>query len=285
MSVLGWLKTIGVTGPAEFRRVSDLDPMPVNVISGGGGGTGVQDLLFTDDTNAQFIYRDNGASPPVFTAYLVPAGTVYTVGSNPRPFAVGGTVATSAADGSNITFGSKADAAASSDTATATFMAFVKRWVAKIPTLGSALSAASLPVVIASDQSAVATTVADGGSATLGAKADTPATSDTGTFGLIALMKRFLVRFGVKAGIKTPSVTVGTTSTLAVAANTYSCWQTYQNVSTGGQVISISIDGSAATTTDHQLQPSESFTVPYGLNTAVNAISSAAGGLLNVCGV
>ena len=56
--------------------------------AGGGGSSNIADIMFTDNTGAQFIYRDNGASPPVFTAYLVPAGTAYTVGANPRPYAV-----------------------------------------------------------------------------------------------------------------------------------------------------------------------------------------------------
>lgn len=62
-----------------------------------GGGNGAEDLLFTDDAGVQFVYRDNGAVPPVFTAYRVPTGAAYTVGANPRPYAVRDAIITSSA--------------------------------------------------------------------------------------------------------------------------------------------------------------------------------------------
>jgi hypothetical protein len=64
------------------------NPVPVNIVGGNIGNAPACDLLYTDNTGAYFVYRDNGATPPLFTAYLVPAGTVYTPGANPRPFAV-----------------------------------------------------------------------------------------------------------------------------------------------------------------------------------------------------
>lgn len=69
--------------------VALIDPisgLPYGGSSGGSGGT--EDLLFIDDAGVTFVYRDNGATPPVFTAYRVPTGVVYTVGSNPRPYSV-----------------------------------------------------------------------------------------------------------------------------------------------------------------------------------------------------
>ncbi|MBV8060488.1 MAG: hypothetical protein JO253_03040 [Alphaproteobacteria bacterium] len=133
---------------SDFNNNQTLDSgaIPVRVVSGGGGGgTGVQDLLYTDDTGAQFVYRDNGATPPVFTAYLVPAGTAYTVGSNPRPYAVGGNVATTVADGANVTQGAKADAAATSDTGTFSLIALLKRLLTKtnpqaVPNIGQVVA-------------------------------------------------------------------------------------------------------------------------------------------------
>lgn len=47
-------------------------------------GTGIQDLLFTDDSGIVFIYRDDGQTPPVFTPYKLD-GTTYVVGANPVP--------------------------------------------------------------------------------------------------------------------------------------------------------------------------------------------------------
>ena len=119
---------------SDFNNNQTLDSgaIPVRVVSGGGGGNPTfEDLLYTDDTGAQFVYRDNGATPPVFTAYLIPAGTAYTPGSNPRPYAVGGTVATSMADGSLITLGAKADAAATSDTGSFSLISLFKRLLSK----------------------------------------------------------------------------------------------------------------------------------------------------------
>jgi|ERR1035437_5452125 hypothetical protein len=72
-------------GSGILRPSSFTNPLPVQVI-GSGVVAGATDLLYTDDTGAQFVYRDDGSIPPVFTAYLIPAGTPYTVGTHPRPF-------------------------------------------------------------------------------------------------------------------------------------------------------------------------------------------------------
>lgn len=60
---------------------------------------------------------------------------------------------------------------------------------------GQATMANSEPVVIASNQSSipVASSIADGADIALGAKADASASTDTGTFSLLALIKRGLV--------------------------------------------------------------------------------------------
>lgn len=162
---------------------SSSNPIPVSIT--GGASPGIEDLLYTDDTGAQFIFRDNGATPPVFTAYLIPAGTVYVVGANPVPYAVKnvavanlpGTLGQKTAAGStsvvlssdgpfSTNFGLQADAAATTDTGSFSLVAFIKRglqnWtalLAKIPALGGAAPAASVPVTEASISGAVAMTV------------------------------------------------------------------------------------------------------------------------------
>lgn len=78
----------GVGDAAKVVLIDPVTGLPYGGSSGGGGGGGVGDMLFTDDASVQFVYRDNGATPPVFTAYRLPQGTVYTVGANPRPFSV-----------------------------------------------------------------------------------------------------------------------------------------------------------------------------------------------------
>lgn len=152
-----------ITDPAGLKveqQLVAITDAAGNIISsfGGGGGGGAEDLLFTDDTDAQFIYRDSGATPPVFTAYLIPAGTAYTVGANPRPYAVRD-VKSTVADGADAALGAKADVAASSDTGTFSLMAFVKRalqnwttFLARMPALGAAAKAAAVPVTMATDQ-------------------------------------------------------------------------------------------------------------------------------------
>lgn len=67
------------------QPISATNPLPVSGGGGGGGGSGFSDLLFTDDTGANFVYRDGGSG--AFLPILVPAGTAYTVGANPRPYA------------------------------------------------------------------------------------------------------------------------------------------------------------------------------------------------------
>jgi hypothetical protein len=52
--------------------------------------------------------------------------------------------------------GTTADASASTDSGTFSLISLVKRLLGKVPALGSAVSASSLPVVVASDQAAVA---------------------------------------------------------------------------------------------------------------------------------
>lgn len=65
-------------------------------------------------------------------------------------------------DGANTTLGTTTDAAASTDTATATVVAHVKRLQVKTPSLGQSTKSGSVPVTLASDQGAIATTISAG---------------------------------------------------------------------------------------------------------------------------
>lgn len=82
-------------------QTQDTGSIPVRVVSMPSTGNGIDDIIFIDDTNTTFIYRDNGATPPVFTAYTLPAaggtGVAYTVGANPRPYAAKNVVVSSSA--------------------------------------------------------------------------------------------------------------------------------------------------------------------------------------------
>jgi len=94
----------------------------------------------------------------------------------------------------NTVLGTQADAAASSDTATFSLMAFIKRgmqnWtalLAKIPAIGQATKAASIPVVLASDSDALRVNEFNSAGqiakATLSASASTTAIAPAGATG------------------------------------------------------------------------------------------------------
>jgi hypothetical protein len=68
---------------AAFVTLVNPDTGVPYTASGGGGG-GLADLLYIDDTNTVFVYRDTGSG--ALSAVNVPAGTAYTVGANPRPW-------------------------------------------------------------------------------------------------------------------------------------------------------------------------------------------------------
>lgn len=60
-------------------------------VPAGSSGSTVQassiiDIVYTDNSSTQFVYRDDGQVPPVFTAYTVPGGMEYTPGENARPY-------------------------------------------------------------------------------------------------------------------------------------------------------------------------------------------------------
>lgn len=86
-----------------------------------------------------------------------PLGAEYNISSAVGAGGGAGGGAVTVADGASVTLGARADAPASSDTATATLMAFMKRLVGKIPGFGAAASAAALPVVLASDDAQIGT--------------------------------------------------------------------------------------------------------------------------------
>ena len=118
------------------------------------------------------------------------------------------------ADGGSVTFGSQSDPAATSDTQNTTYMGLFKRLLAKFPGLGAKTIAGSISVTLASDQTA-AVGSSDGSIVTIGGKADTAATADSGTWSLVALQKReltnwttYLGRFPASLGAKTSALSL-----------------------------------------------------------------------------
>lgn len=88
----------------------------------------------------------NGASAPVVGSVPVSAASL--------PLPTGAATETTLAN-IDADIGAAADAAASSDTGTFSLLALIKRLLTKVPAVGQAAMAASLPVVIASNQTAV----------------------------------------------------------------------------------------------------------------------------------
>jgi hypothetical protein len=140
------------------------NPLSVAVVSGGGGSSGGL-------TDAELRASPVPVSGPLTDTQL-------------RASAIG----VSSADGGQVTIGAKADAAATTDAGTFSLIALIKRLLGKIPALGQATMANSLPVALASNQSALATTVADGASVTMGAVADA-AYAGSGSSSLVAALK------------------------------------------------------------------------------------------------
>lgn len=64
-----------------------------------------------------------------------------------------------------------------------------------------------------------AATIIDGGDVALGARADAAATTDTGTFSLIALFKRMLTRMGPVTSVDGGLITLGTTTDASAPAD------------------------------------------------------------------
>ena len=81
----GRVSTWGATKKAAYVVLINPNTGQPYVASGGGGGGGFFDLLYTDDTGAQFVYRDDG-SGGALSAFSVPSGAAYTPGANPRPW-------------------------------------------------------------------------------------------------------------------------------------------------------------------------------------------------------
>lgn len=160
---------------------------------------------------------------------------------HPLPVTSSGGSAVTVADGANVTFGAEADAAAATDTSTATYMSLFKRLLQRITTfiglfptsLGQKTMANGLAVTVASDQSAVPFSVADGSDATQGAKADAAATADTGTFSVVAILKRALAKTGTgAANIATGQAATSTVAATLVIARATRRYVTVKNLDT-----------------------------------------------------
>jgi len=77
-------------------------PLPVQLM-GGGAATPLADILCTDTVGGvttHFVWRDNGATLPVFTAYTVPDSQPYTPSAAWTPWAVTGLPPGAATDAS-----------------------------------------------------------------------------------------------------------------------------------------------------------------------------------------
>lgn len=71
-----------MSGSLPVTIASNQSNLNVNCVSGcsggGSGGSSIQGFILTDDNLALFVSRDDGATPPVFSYYLLQDGSVYT---------------------------------------------------------------------------------------------------------------------------------------------------------------------------------------------------------------
>jgi len=126
------VRTIDVKDAAEVTRSLATMPDP-------GSAADAASLPVTKST------EDKAVSAAIKTAVETVAGAVDAT-----------KVKAKVADGDDAALGAKADASAGADTGTFSLIAFVKWIASKIKAVGQAAMAASHPVVIASDQTAVA---------------------------------------------------------------------------------------------------------------------------------
>lgn len=150
-----------------------------------------------DDVVVRVIILNNGVTPPTIAASLwLNANTGAVLSSVTMANMKEATRDISIPDGSFVTFGAMADAAAANPTAGGSFMSTFRgywtNWLARVPVLGTAMMAGSTPMTLATDDKAA---VAIGGAA------DAAATADTGTFSLVALAKRSLARWTTLIGV------------------------------------------------------------------------------------
>jgi len=126
----------------------------------------------------------DGSATPIPMATAVPDGTNTPLATEGGPSkSTGGNslvpVAVYMYDGYDVTMGTEADAAASSDAGTFTFIALFKRLLGKL-LVGQQTMAASVGVVIASDQSAIPAKVATTALYTLASIATSGTTQNSG---------------------------------------------------------------------------------------------------------
>lgn len=140
---------------AELKIVELLEAISIGAI--GGGSAGLPDyiaVLYTDDTGAQFVYRED--TPGVLTAYLLHTNVEYTVGANPRPYALQNIQIAS------TDLGEKADTPATTDTGTFSLISLFKRSLQKLTNLLGAqyLDLSEAPLVLAIAATSAASTTA-----------------------------------------------------------------------------------------------------------------------------
>ena len=134
----------------------------------------------------------NGGKAAIMRAHDNGDGTWTWAVCNPDGTAIGGGGgggggAVTLADGASVTLGAKADSAATSDTGTFSQIALTKRQLQTLASINTYLASGAT----AANQATGNTSVGNLDTAH-GAKADSAATSDTGTFSIIALLKRGL---------------------------------------------------------------------------------------------
>ncbi len=141
--------------------------------------------------------------------------------------AVGAFVAGALATGAIVDLGAKADAVAGTDTGTFSLIALFKRALQGITTALASLVTGNANTLA----TAASVNLID---VDLGAKADAAATTDTGTFSLIALVKRLLTKFAPTVAYVVNSLATTNDALIATGARTVKSVQIFN--ASGGAV-------------------------------------------------
>lgn len=201
-------------------------------------------------TFASFSQINRNVMNPGYSLVWALVGAIPTTSSGG-----GGGGAVTIADGADVAEGAKANAVDLAGTGTSSMISLTKGVVqnlvlllAKFGSLGQKTMAGSAPVVLASDQSAIPVTMADGASVAMGAKADAADLAGTGTSTAISLFKGIVqdlvlmsAKLPASLGIKTAA------ASLSIAPASDAVFSTSTNVTQfGGTNVVTGSGGTAA---------------------------------------
>lgn len=234
----------------------------------------------------------DGSSTPIPMSSVVPDGTNTPLALEGRPLInTGGNNLAPASvyvkDGNDITLGAQADAAATTDSGTFSYMAMFKRFLAKVPLIGPQVKAASTSITFATDipTLTVAGTITEANSAASKTDLDTIVTN---TNKLIAPSvnagnRDATTQRYIESGNPTPTVTQITSAasdTSLLAANANKKGTIFFNDSTATLYLLYGTGVASTTNYSVQINPKGFFEDPLHYTGGYHGIWSSANGFV-----